>query len=218
MARACPCPATPVSWPAYQGLLYAAVPVWLTILYLNRLYTASWMSAANASCEALQNRGGNRHDPDRRVPLSAPGVLAADAGRGLSGGARPALRRPRPDALDRRLAGPARRPPSRCSSSAAARSPRCCLACIMERHPEARVDSFRAARRRRANRLLEQRAYYGSSSCGPRTRASAIARRNGGLRRAAWSTRWSQPSGSPDGRVRWTTTWGCPPTGSSTCR
>ncbi len=36
-----------VTWAAYQGLLYAAVPIWLVILHLNKLYTASWMSAAD---------------------------------------------------------------------------------------------------------------------------------------------------------------------------
>ena len=37
----------PVTWDNYQGLLYAAVPIWLVILYLNKLYTVSWLSAAD---------------------------------------------------------------------------------------------------------------------------------------------------------------------------
>jgi exopolysaccharide biosynthesis polyprenyl glycosylphosphotransferase len=37
----------PVTWAKYQGLLYAAVPIWLVILHLNKLYTASWMSSAD---------------------------------------------------------------------------------------------------------------------------------------------------------------------------
>ena len=36
-----------VAWTAYQGLLYAAVPIWLVLLHLNKLYTESWMSAAD---------------------------------------------------------------------------------------------------------------------------------------------------------------------------
>jgi exopolysaccharide biosynthesis polyprenyl glycosylphosphotransferase len=36
-----------VQWANYESLLYAAVPIWLVILHLNRLYTASWMSAAD---------------------------------------------------------------------------------------------------------------------------------------------------------------------------
>jgi len=37
----------PVTWDKYSGLLLAAVPIWLTLIHLNRLYTASWMSAAD---------------------------------------------------------------------------------------------------------------------------------------------------------------------------
>ena len=37
----------PESWAVYGGLLRAAVPVWLLILYTNKLYTASWMSAGD---------------------------------------------------------------------------------------------------------------------------------------------------------------------------
>ncbi len=37
----------PVSWAKYQSLLYAAVPIWLLLIHLNKLYTASWMSAAD---------------------------------------------------------------------------------------------------------------------------------------------------------------------------
>ncbi|MFI5346421.1 MAG: sugar transferase [Elusimicrobiota bacterium] len=42
-----PLSGAPVVWASYEGLLYAAVPIWLIILHLNRLYTASWMSAAD---------------------------------------------------------------------------------------------------------------------------------------------------------------------------
>jgi exopolysaccharide biosynthesis polyprenyl glycosylphosphotransferase len=34
-------------WAKYQGLLYAAVPIWLVLLHLNKLYVSSWMSAAD---------------------------------------------------------------------------------------------------------------------------------------------------------------------------
>jgi exopolysaccharide biosynthesis polyprenyl glycosylphosphotransferase len=37
----------PALWAKYQGLLYAAVPIWLTLLYASRLYTASWMTGAD---------------------------------------------------------------------------------------------------------------------------------------------------------------------------
>lgn len=37
----------PDSWAFYGSLLRAAVPVWLMILYANKLYTASWMSAGD---------------------------------------------------------------------------------------------------------------------------------------------------------------------------
>lgn len=37
----------PVLWEKYQALLYAAVPIWLTLLYSSRLYTASWMTGAD---------------------------------------------------------------------------------------------------------------------------------------------------------------------------
>ncbi len=37
----------PVDWSKYRSLLLAAVPIWLVLLHLNRLYTASWMSAAD---------------------------------------------------------------------------------------------------------------------------------------------------------------------------
>ena len=36
-----------VTWANYQGLLYAVVPIWLVLLHLNKLYTSSWMSAAD---------------------------------------------------------------------------------------------------------------------------------------------------------------------------
>jgi len=36
-----------VAWTNYQGLLYAAVPIWLVLLHLNRLYTTSWLGAAD---------------------------------------------------------------------------------------------------------------------------------------------------------------------------
>ena len=37
----------PVTWAKYRGLLLAAVPIWLVLIHLNRLYTTSWMSAAD---------------------------------------------------------------------------------------------------------------------------------------------------------------------------
>lgn len=37
----------PVSWIKYQSLLYAAVPIWLVLIHLNRLYTTSWISSAD---------------------------------------------------------------------------------------------------------------------------------------------------------------------------
>src|ERR1700722_19156155 len=42
-----PLSGSPDLWSNYQGLLYAAVPIWLFLLHLNKLYTASWMSAAD---------------------------------------------------------------------------------------------------------------------------------------------------------------------------
>jgi len=36
-----------VPWEAYQGLLYAAVPIWLLLLRSNRVYTASYMGSAD---------------------------------------------------------------------------------------------------------------------------------------------------------------------------
>ena len=42
-----PLSGSPDVWANYQGLLYAAVPIWLFLLHLNKLYTASWMSAAD---------------------------------------------------------------------------------------------------------------------------------------------------------------------------
>jgi exopolysaccharide biosynthesis polyprenyl glycosylphosphotransferase len=36
-----------VAWEKYQGLLYAAVPIWLLLLRSNRVYTASFMSSAD---------------------------------------------------------------------------------------------------------------------------------------------------------------------------
>jgi exopolysaccharide biosynthesis polyprenyl glycosylphosphotransferase len=37
----------PVSWSRYRGLLDAAVPIWLILMYLDRLYTAPWISASD---------------------------------------------------------------------------------------------------------------------------------------------------------------------------
>ena len=36
-----------VTWSNYVGLLYAAVPIWLVLIHLNKLYVASWLSAAD---------------------------------------------------------------------------------------------------------------------------------------------------------------------------
>ncbi len=37
----------PDVWANYQGLLYAAVPIWLFLLHRNKLYTESWVSLAD---------------------------------------------------------------------------------------------------------------------------------------------------------------------------
>ncbi|MBI4371812.1 MAG: sugar transferase [Elusimicrobia bacterium] len=37
----------PVEWAAYAGLVKAAVPIWLALLYLGRLYGAAWLGAAD---------------------------------------------------------------------------------------------------------------------------------------------------------------------------
>jgi len=37
----------PIDWPKYASLLNAAIPIWLTCLYLCRLYTSAWLSAAD---------------------------------------------------------------------------------------------------------------------------------------------------------------------------
>ncbi len=44
---AVPLAGQPVGWAVYQNLLYAAVPIWLILIHLNRLYTTSWMSPAD---------------------------------------------------------------------------------------------------------------------------------------------------------------------------
>jgi len=45
----------PVAWTKYAVLLNAAVPIWLTMLYLNRLYTASWLSAADRFVQIVKS-------------------------------------------------------------------------------------------------------------------------------------------------------------------
>lgn len=45
----------PEVWATYQGILYAAVPIWLLILYFNRLYTASWLSAADRFLQIVKS-------------------------------------------------------------------------------------------------------------------------------------------------------------------
>lgn len=45
----------PDVWATYQGILYAAVPIWLFILYFNRLYTASWLSAADRFLQIMKS-------------------------------------------------------------------------------------------------------------------------------------------------------------------
>jgi exopolysaccharide biosynthesis polyprenyl glycosylphosphotransferase len=50
-----PPPAAEVSWSSYQGLLYAAVPIWLVLLYSNKLYTVSWLSAADRFLQILKS-------------------------------------------------------------------------------------------------------------------------------------------------------------------
>ena len=42
-----PYPGDPVVWNYYQGLLYAAVPIWILLMRSNRVYTASFMSSAD---------------------------------------------------------------------------------------------------------------------------------------------------------------------------
>lgn len=42
-------------WASYSGLLNAAVPIWLIILYLNRLYTASWLSPADRFLQIVKS-------------------------------------------------------------------------------------------------------------------------------------------------------------------
>ncbi|MFI5360719.1 MAG: sugar transferase [Elusimicrobiota bacterium] len=42
-----PLSGNPDVWSNYQGLLYAAVPIWLVLFHLNALYTASWLSGAD---------------------------------------------------------------------------------------------------------------------------------------------------------------------------
>ncbi len=42
------------AWDKYQGLLSAAVPIWLFCLYSSRLYTASWMTGADRFLQILR--------------------------------------------------------------------------------------------------------------------------------------------------------------------
>jgi exopolysaccharide biosynthesis polyprenyl glycosylphosphotransferase len=44
-----------VDWRTYRGLLDAAVPIWLILLYLNRLYTAPWISASDRFLQILKS-------------------------------------------------------------------------------------------------------------------------------------------------------------------
>ncbi len=50
-----PLSGSPVDWRLYRGLLDAAVPIWLVLLYLNRLYTAPWMSASDRFLQILKS-------------------------------------------------------------------------------------------------------------------------------------------------------------------
>ncbi|OGS41348.1 MAG: hypothetical protein A2506_13645 [Elusimicrobia bacterium RIFOXYD12_FULL_66_9] len=45
----------PDIWATYEGILYAAVPIWLVILYLNRLYTASWLSPSDRFLQIVKS-------------------------------------------------------------------------------------------------------------------------------------------------------------------
>jgi exopolysaccharide biosynthesis polyprenyl glycosylphosphotransferase len=47
LTAAIPPAGDPVTWAKYQSLLYAAVPIWLVLLHLNKLYNSSWLSAAD---------------------------------------------------------------------------------------------------------------------------------------------------------------------------
>jgi exopolysaccharide biosynthesis polyprenyl glycosylphosphotransferase len=44
-----------VAWDKYQGLLYAAVPIWLLLLRSNRVYTASYMSTADRLIQIVKS-------------------------------------------------------------------------------------------------------------------------------------------------------------------
>jgi exopolysaccharide biosynthesis polyprenyl glycosylphosphotransferase len=44
----------PDVWANYQGLLYTAVPIWLVLFHLNKLYTASWLGAADRFVQILK--------------------------------------------------------------------------------------------------------------------------------------------------------------------
>ncbi len=44
-----------VAWSNYQGLLYAAVPIWLLLLRSNRVYTASYMGSADRFLQIVKS-------------------------------------------------------------------------------------------------------------------------------------------------------------------
>ena len=44
-----------VGWDKYQGLLYAAVPIWLLLLRSNRVYTASYMGSADRLIQIVKS-------------------------------------------------------------------------------------------------------------------------------------------------------------------
>ncbi|MDE2489572.1 MAG: sugar transferase [Elusimicrobia bacterium] len=50
-----PLAGSPVAWRAYEPVLYAAVPLWLVLLYSNRLYTAAWLSPSDRFLQVLKS-------------------------------------------------------------------------------------------------------------------------------------------------------------------
>ena len=50
-----PLSGAPEVWANYQGILPAAVPIWLVILHLNRLYTASWLSPSDRFLQIMKS-------------------------------------------------------------------------------------------------------------------------------------------------------------------
>lgn len=49
-----PLAGTTVAWAKYDDLLSAAIPIWIALLYLNRVYTASWMGGADRAIQVAK--------------------------------------------------------------------------------------------------------------------------------------------------------------------